>query len=75
MIDEKEVDFIATNKRYIQVTEIYERAVHSPRELAPLRKIRDKYEKMIIVNECANPVTQDRLKVIKLTDFLLDEDK
>lgn len=42
------------------------------REFAPLRKIRDNYEKFIIANHCDNPVTKDGIKVIVLTDFLLD---
>jgi predicted AAA+ superfamily ATPase len=74
-VGEREVDFIATNaseKRYIQVTESMNDPATRERELAPLRKIRDNYEKMIIVNNCDNPVTQDGIKVLLLTDFLLD---
>ncbi len=77
-IGEKEVDFIATNadtKRYIQVTESMNDPATRERELAPLRKIRDNYEKTVIANECANPITQDGIKIIKLTDFLLDENQ
>ena len=75
-VDEKEIDFIATNadtKRYIQVTESMNEQSTRERELAPLRKIRDNYEKMVIANECTERVTQDGIKIVKLTDFLLDE--
>lgn len=74
-IDEREVDFIATDaetKRYIQVTESMNESSTRERELAPLRKIRDNYEKIVIANECLNPVTQDGIKIVRLTDFLLD---
>ena len=43
------------------------------RELAPLRKINDIYEKVVIAEECFNPVTQEGIKIILLTDFLLEE--
>lgn len=74
-IDDREVDFIATDaetKRYIQVTESMNESSTRERELAPLRKIRDNYEKIVITNECLNPVTQDGIKIVRLTDFLLD---
>ncbi|MCL2164522.1 MAG: ATP-binding protein [Oscillospiraceae bacterium] len=74
-VGEKEVDFIATNaneKRYIQVTESMNDPSTRERELEPLRKIRDNYEKIVIANNCDNPVTQDGIKLITLTGFLLD---
>jgi len=74
-VGDREVDFIATNaseKRYIQVTESMNDPVTRERELAPLRKIRDNYEKIIIANNCDNPASQDGIKLIRLTDFLLD---
>jgi predicted AAA+ superfamily ATPase len=42
------------------------------RELAPLRSIRDNYEKLVIAGNCAHPVTQDGIRIVILTDFLLD---
>lgn len=42
------------------------------RELAPLRMIRDNYEKIVIAGSYGMPITQDSIKIIKLTDFLLD---
>lgn len=74
-IGEREVDFIATNARekiYFQVTESMNDSSTRERELAPLRKIRDNYEKVILAGECDNPVTQDGIKIIRLTDFLLE---
>lgn len=73
-VDNKEVDFIATNaeeKRYIQVTESMNEPTTRERELAPLRAIRDNYEKVVIAGSCDNLVTQDGIKIVKLTDFLL----
>ncbi|MGI6013314.1 MAG: ATP-binding protein [Oscillospiraceae bacterium] len=75
-VDNKEVDFIATNaseKRYIQVTESMNDPATRERELVPLRAIRDNYEKIVITSHCDNPITQDGIKIIKLTDFLLDD--
>lgn len=73
-VDEREVDFIATKARekiYYQVTESMNDPSTRERELAPLRKIRDNYEKVVLAGECDNPITQDGIKIIKLTDFLL----
>ena len=73
-IGEREVDFIATNARekiYFQVTESMNEPSTRERELTPLRKIRDNYEKVILTGECDNPVTQDGIKIVRLTDFLL----
>ena len=74
-IGNQEVDFIATKaeeKKYIQVTE----SVNSPetreRELAPLRRIRDSYEKMVIALECDFSQTQDGIKIINALDYLLE---
>jgi predicted AAA+ superfamily ATPase len=74
-IGDFEVDFIATNaneKLYIQVTQSMNEPSAREREFAPLRKIRDNYEKIVIANNCDNPVTHDGIKVILLTDFLLE---
>lgn len=72
----KEVDFIAANakeKIYIQVTEAMNDPSTRERELAPLQKIRDNYEKIIIVGSCDHMATQDGIKIVKLTDFLLEK--
>lgn len=75
-IDNQEVDFIATKadeKKYIQVTETMNAPETRERELAPLRKIRDSYEKIVIALECDLTQTQDGIKIIRAFDFLLDD--
>lgn len=74
-IDNQEVDFIATKadeKKYIQVTESMNTPETRERELAPLRKIRDNYEKIVIALECDFTQTQDGIKIIRALDFLLE---
>lgn len=74
-IDNQEVDFIATKtdeKKYIQVTETMNAPETRERELAPLRKIRDSYEKIVIALECDLAQTQDGIKIIRALDFLLE---
>ena len=74
-IGNKEVDFIATSageKKYIQVTESLNDSGTRERELAPLRTIRDNYEKMVIASNIDFPITQDGINIIKLTDFLMN---
>lgn len=75
-IDNQEVDFIATKadeKKYIQVTETMNAPETRERELAPLRKIRDSYEKIVIALECDLTQTQDGIKIIRALDLLLDD--
>lgn len=75
-IDDKEIDFIAVNaerKIYIQVTESMNDPATREREFAPLRKVKDNYEKIIITNEVLNTATQDGIRIVKLIDFLLAE--
>ena len=74
-IDNQEVDFIATKadeKKYIQVTESMNAPETRERELAPLRKIWDNYEKMVIALESDLTQTQDGIKIIKVLDYLLE---
>ena len=74
-IDNQEVDFIATKadeKKYVQVTESMNAPETRERELAPLRKIRDSYEKIVIALECNLTQTQDGIKIIRALDFLLE---
>ena len=74
-IDNQEVDFIAPKadeKKYIQVTESMNAPETRERELAPLRKIRDNYEKMVIALESDLTQTQDGIKIIKVLDYLLE---
>lgn len=75
-IDNQEVDFIAMRgeeKKYIQVTESMNAPETRERELSPLRKIRDNYEKIVIALECDLTQTQDGIKIIKALDFLMEK--
>ena len=75
-LDNKEVDFIATRtdeKKYIQVTESMNAPETRERELTPLRKIPDNYEKIVIAMECDLPQDQDGIKIVGAVDFLLSE--
>lgn len=74
-IDNQEVDFITTKadeKKYVQVTESMNAPETRERELAPLRKIRDSYEKIVIALESNLTQTQDGIKIIRALDFLLE---
>ena len=74
-VGNKEVYFIATSadeKKHIQVTESLNDPGTRERELATLRSIRDNYEKIVIAGDIDYPVTHDGIKIVKMTDFLLD---
>lgn len=75
-MDQKEIDFIATKadeKKYIQVTESMLSPETRERELSPLQKIRDYYEKIIITLEYDFTQTQDGIKIVNILDYLLSE--
>lgn len=75
-IGENEIDFIATNintKIYIQVTENMASSSTREREIAPFYKIQDNFEKIVITNGESYPGIEDGIKIIRLVDFLLDE--
>ena len=75
-MDQKEIDFIATKadeKKYIQVTESMISPETRERELSPLQKIRDNYEKIIITLEYDFTQTQDGIKIVNILDYLLSE--
>lgn len=42
------------------------------RELAPLKAIRDNYEKIIIAMSCDFPQTVEGIKLVRAMDFLLE---
>ena len=74
-IDNQEVDFIATtadDKLYIQVTESMQSEDVRKRELAPLQKIRDNYEKSVLSLEPGLDASYDGIKSLNLVDWLLD---
>lgn len=74
-IDNAEVDFIATSaddKKYIQVTESMQSENVRNRELAPLQKIRDNYEKIVLSLDPGLDTSYDGIKSEGLIDWLLD---
>ncbi len=74
-IDNQEVDFIATtadDKLYIQVTESMQSEDVRKRELAPLQKIRDNYEKIVLSLELGLDASYDGIKSLNLVDWLLN---
>jgi predicted AAA+ superfamily ATPase len=74
-IDKKEVDFIATKtdeKKYIQVTEAMTSYETRERELSPLRKIPDNYDKIVIAMNTGLEQDQDGIKIVNAIDFLLE---
>ena len=74
-IGNAEIDFIATkadDKLYIQVTESMDSETVRERELAPLTKIRDNYEKVILSLNPGMDASYDGIKSLNLIDWLLD---
>ncbi len=75
-IDNAEVDFIATSaddKMYIQVTESMQSEDVRKRELAPLQKIRDNYEKIVLSLDTGLDASYDGIKSENLINWLLSE--
>ena len=73
-IDNQEVDFIATtadDKLYIQVAESMQSEDVRKRELSPLQKIRDNYEKIVLSLEPGLDASYDGIKSLNLVDWLL----
>lgn len=73
-VDNAEVDFIATkadDKIYIQVTESMLSEDVRKRELAPLQKIKDNYEKIVLSMDPGLDSTYDGIKSINLIEWLL----
>ena len=74
-IGNQEVDFIATtadDKLYIQVTESMQSEDVRQRELAPLQKIRDNYEKLVLSLNPGLDASYDGIRSLNLVDWLLD---
>lgn len=75
-VDNSEVDFIATkadNKIYVQVTESMTSEEVRARELAPLEKISDNYEKMVLSLNPGLDTLYEGIKSISLVEWLLKE--
>lgn len=75
-VDNAEVDFIASRaaeKLYIQVTESMLGEDVRRRELAPLQKINDNYEKIVLSLDTAADVSYEGIKSLNIIDWLLGE--
>lgn len=73
-VDNAEVDFIATkpdDKVYIQVTESMTSEDVRKRELSPLQKINDNYEKIVLSLEPGMDASYDGIKSLHLIEWLL----
>ena len=75
-VDNAEVDFIATKateKIYVQVTESMVSEDVRRRELAPLQKINDNYEKIVLSLELGLDASYEGIKSLNLIQWLLNE--
>ncbi len=75
-IDNAEVDFIASDaerKLYIQVTESMTSEEVRCRELAPLQKIRDNYEKLVLSLDTGLDTSYDGIQSKNVVEWLLSE--
>lgn len=75
-VDNSEVDFIATKvdeKIYVQVTESMTSEEVRQRELAPLMKINDNYEKIVLSLNPGMDSSYDGIKSINLIEWLVEE--
>ena len=73
-VDNAEVDFIATkadDKLYVQVTESMTSDDVRRRELAPLQKINDNYEKIVLSLDPGLDASYDGIKSLNLINWLL----
>ena len=73
-VDEWEVDFIATNaseKIYIQVTESMQNEEVRKRELTPLKKVKDNYEKLVLSLNPGMTSSYDGIRSVSVIDWLL----
>ena len=75
-IGDKEIDFVITtaaDKKYIQVTESMAEERTRERELAPLMKIQDNYEKIILAMDPGLERDYNGIRVASLIECLLDD--
>ena len=75
-VDKSEVDFIATkadDKIYIQVTESMISEDVRKRELSPLQKINDNYEKIVLSLDPGLDSSYEGIKSLNLIDWLIAE--
>ena len=74
-VGSKEVDFIAKKdeeKIYFQVADEMIAESTRERELAPLKEIRDNYEKVVIARSVNSIASVEGIKIVRLTDFLME---
>ncbi len=74
-VDNAEVDFIAVkadDKMYVQVTESMTNETVRDRELTPLQKINDNYEKMVLSLDTGLDSSYEGIKSINVMDWLLE---
>ena len=74
-VDNAEVDFVATkadDKLYVQVTESMVSEEVRKRELSPLQKINDNYEKIVLSLDTGLDSSYDGIKSINVIDWLID---
>ena len=74
-VGNREIDFIATRdgeKIYYQVTEDMTSEETRTRELAPLKMVKDNYEKAIIAMNTNSTASEEGIKIVRLIDFLLE---
>lgn len=74
-VDNAEVDFVATkvdDKLYVQVTESMVSEEVRKRELAPLQKINDNYEKIVLSLDTGFDSSYEGIKSINVIDWLID---
>lgn len=74
-VGDKEIDFIAVKddtKIYYQVTDDMTAEAARERELAPLKAVRDNYEKVVIAMSTNSTASVDGIKIVRLIDFLLE---
>ena len=63
----------ADDKLYIQVTESMTNEDTRRRELAPLQKIKDNYEKIVLSLDTGMDTSYDGIKSLNLIDWLIDQ--
>lgn len=73
-IDNLEIDFIAQKadeKLYIQVTDVMSISSVTQRELAPLKKVKDNYPKIVLALNLGLETNYDGIKILNVIDWLV----
>ena len=73
-IDNLEIDFIAQKadeKLYIQVTDDMSISSVTQRELAPLKKVKDNYPKIVLALNLGLETNYDGIKILNVIDWLV----